>query len=95
MAKRQRPADLPGMEDRAIVPLQEAALKYAEIRDERMALNQREAQLKAEVRTLMKRHRKTHYAYDGVEIDILPPEADEIVKVRVRKPKDGPEESIE
>ena len=86
--------DLPGMEDRAIRPLQDAALEYAAIRDERMALNECEATLKARVRDLMHQHNKTRYAYDGVEIELAPPDGEEKVKVRVAKPKgDGADEA--
>lgn len=43
---KARSQELPGMENRAIRPLHEAALEYAEIRDKRMALNQQEVALK-------------------------------------------------
>lgn len=87
MAKRAREQDLPGMEERAIKPLQNAAVEYAEIRDERMALNTRESELKKKVRNLMHEYEKTHYAYDGVEIDLEPPDGEEIVRVRIKKAK--------
>jgi Zn/Cd-binding protein ZinT len=85
--------DLPGMEDRAIKPLQEAALEYAGIRDQRMALNTQEADLKKRVRTLMHKHKpgQTRYAYDGVEIELVPPEGEEGVKVRIKKLKEDGE----
>ena len=89
MAKRPKQETLPTMEDRAIKPLQDAAHEYAEIRDERIALNQREADLKNKVRTLMHKHNKTRYAYEGVEIELLPPDGEEQVKVKVKKPADG------
>lgn len=99
MAKRQpkeQPQDLPGLEERAIRPLQEAAHTYAEIRDgdERMELSQSEHALKEKVLGLMKKYEKTHYSFNGVVIDIIP-EA-ETVKVRIKKPKadaDGEEEA--
>jgi hypothetical protein len=87
MAKKAKakPQDLPGMEDRAIKPLQEAAMEYAEIRDQRISLNTQEAELKKRVRSLMHKHERTHYAYDGVDIELLPPDGEEQVKVRVKK----------
>ncbi len=86
MAKKAKNVTLPGMEDRAIKPLQTAAEEYAEIRDERMELSQREVKLKAKVLTLMHHHQKEHYAYGGVTIDIVKEE--ENVKVRVKAVKD-------
>lgn len=89
MAKRGRPKaqDLPGMEDRAIKPLEDAAQDYARIRDERIELNASEANLKASVRALMKKHGKTVYRHGGVTITLIAEE--ETVKVRVRKAGDG------
>lgn len=86
MAKKMKPKqkELPGMENRAIQPLQEAAQEYAEIRDERMALGERESTLKTKVIGLMHEHGKTRYAYDGVTITLA---AEETVKVKVKKPK--------
>jgi len=84
---RPRQADLPGTEDRAIKPLEDAAATYADIRDQRMELNQQESQLKQSLIRLMKRYGKTHYKRDGVEIDLVT-EA-ETVRVRVKKQSDG------
>lgn len=71
------------MADRAIKPLEDAAEAYADIRDQRIALNADEAKLKAAVLGLMKKHGKTIYRRDGIEITVVPP-GDETVKVRVR-----------
>lgn len=87
MAKRAREQDLPGMEDRAIRSLQNCAHEYAEIRDARIELNQREAKLKKKILRLMHEHEKTHYLFDDVEIDIEPPDGQEKVTVKIKKPR--------
>lgn len=75
--------DLPGLEDRAIKPLEEAAEAYADIRDQRMELGRSETELKSKLLTLMKKHGKSTYHRNGITIDIVS-EA-ETVKVRVKK----------
>jgi len=89
---RPRQQDLPGTEDRAIKPLEDVAASYAEVRDERIELNQREADLKALAVKLMHKFDKTIYRHDGIEIRLVPGEED--VKVRIKKagedaPSDG------
>ena len=74
---------LPGMEERSIPELDEAAHKYAEVRDERIALNKREKDLKDLVHTLMNRHTKKHYKVGKVQIDVV--STDETVKVKILK----------
>jgi len=74
------------IEDRAIAPLERAAADYADIRDQRMELNQEEASLKQSLIRLMKRHGKVRYHRNGVTIELVS-EA-ETVKVRVKKPGD-------
>ena len=88
MAKAKQPpaakdADLPTMEDRAIKDLHEAALDYDKKKKKRMALTDEEVEAKATVRDLMKKHKRTHYAYDGIEITIEPPDGEEKVKVKI------------
>lgn len=97
MAKSQ---DLPGMEDRGIPGLDDAAAEYAAIRDARMDLNKQEIELKSRLKVLMHKHKKTHYAHDGIEIDLIPPDGEESIKVKIAKPKtkvdtDGDEEPAE
>src|SRR5687768_18458564 len=60
-ARKPRPeqVDLPGTEDSAIKPLEDAAKRYAGIRDERIELNDQEAKLKASLIALMHKHNKT------------------------------------
>ena len=88
--KRPHSRALPGMEDRAIKPLEEVAEQYAAIRDERMELTQREHALKDLALKLMKKFEKTVYRHDGIEITVVPGEDD--VKVRVKKEPEADEE---
>lgn len=89
MAKRgpkPKSQALPGMSDRAIKPLEDAAQDYARIRDERIELNASEANLKSAVLALMKKHGKTVYQHDGITITVIAEE--ETVKVRVKRAGD-------
>lgn len=88
---RPRQPDLPGTEDRAIKPLEESAAAYADIRDQRMALNVDEAKLKATLLTLMKKHGKSVYHRNGITIQIV--QEEETVRVRVKKADDDEDES--
>jgi hypothetical protein len=90
---RPRQPDLPGTEDRAIKPLEDVAAAYADVRDQRMALNKEEHELKATALQLMKKFDKTIYKSDGVEIRIVPGEDD--VKVRVKKPGEDDDEAAD
>jgi hypothetical protein len=81
---------LEGMEDREIKELQDAAISYAEIRDERMSLNRQEIELKEKLLALMKAHKKQTYVYNGVEVNIVHEE--ETVKVKVKKQDSEAEE---
>ena len=82
---KEKPAnqDLPGMEDRAIAALETLAAEYADLRDQRMALNQEEAALKAKLLVAMKQHGKERYLRGKIRIRLV---AKETVKVRVPKP---------
>jgi hypothetical protein len=90
--KRPRPRqqDLPGTEDRTIQALEEAAGAYADIRDQRIALNADEAKLKGTLLQLMKRHGKQVYHRDGITIQIV--QEEETVKVRIKKASDEDED---
>ena len=83
MAKGPRQKDLPGMSDRKLAKLHDAAMSYAEVRDKRMALSADEVELKGQLLDLMKLHKREHYEYGGVVIDIV--HEKENVKVKVRK----------
>jgi hypothetical protein len=97
--KRGRPRQQDLIEDRAIKPLEDIAASYADVRDERIELNKREAELKAHALKLMHKYEKTIYRHDGIEIRVLPGEED--VKVRIKKPGDdedadnGGDEAVE
>ena len=84
---RPKNRDLPGMEDRAIRALEEVAEKYADIRDQRMQLTEDEHALKQHAMALMRKHGKTIYKHNGVEILIVPGEDD--IKVKVKKAEDA------
>ena len=84
------------MADAKLEALHDAALSYAEIRDQRQALTKQEVELKGSLLTLMHKHKKDHYEYNGVTIDLVAEQ--ETVKVRVAKAKldaDEPEEVSE
>jgi hypothetical protein len=85
MAKKKEveQGSLPGMQDTAIAELDQAAKDYAKKRDRRMALFVEEIDLKAELLTLMKQNKKSHYRHGDIEITIKP-EA-ESVKVKIHK----------
>jgi len=95
-AKKVRQKRLPGMADSKLEALHDAALSYAEIRDQRQALTKQEVELKGSLLTLMHKHKKDHYEYNGVTVDLVAEQ--ETVKVRVKKAKvddDEPEEVSE
>lgn len=81
--KRGRQARLPGTEDAAIESLEALAEEYAEARDERMAIGERESDLKQKLLTEMHANGKTKYLHAGVEIEVIA--TDEKVKVRIKK----------
>lgn len=80
--KGPRQASLPGLEDRAIRALNEAALDYDEVKKERMGLTEREVEAKELVRELMHKSKRTHYRYKNITIDLVP--EGENVKVKVK-----------
>ena len=83
-AKRKpRQGRLPGTEDAAIEELESAAEEYAEVRDDRMGLTEKEVELKTELLRLMDDHKKTSYYHAGVTIEVKA--KDRTVKVRIKK----------
>lgn len=97
--KSPRQEQLPGMEDRAIKAIDNAAGDYADVRDERQKLTAQEASLKTELLNLMHKFKKTHYKHGTVEITVKP--EGEKITVRIKdeneeKPDDTqPEETEE
>ncbi len=84
MAK-PRQARLPGTENPKIEALHGAAEEYAEIRDRRQELTKEESALKQSLLATMKKHHKTVYKYNGVEVRVIA--ENEKVKVRITKPQ--------
>ncbi len=91
--KGPRQASLPGLEDRAIRTLNDAALAYDEVKKERMALTEQEVEAKENVRELMHKAKRTHYRYKNITIDLVP--EGEAVKVRVKSQAVNGEEEEE
>jgi hypothetical protein len=85
-ARKKRPeqVDLPGTEDSAIKPLEDAAKAYARVRDERMELTKEESKRKAALIPLMHKYQKTTYKRHGIEINLIPEAED--VKVKISTP---------
>ena len=81
--KRPKQDDLPGMENREIKDLNDAAMEYAGIRDERQALTLQEVGLKSKILSLMPKHKMSDYVFEGIEIHIIVEE--EGVKVKIPK----------
>lgn len=91
MAKAKQDA-LPGLENRKIKALQDAAMDYADIRDQRQALTTQEVELKQKLIDLMHKHERETYTYQGVTITLVHEE--ENVKVKVSKPKSDDDEEV-
>ena len=87
--KGARQQQLPEMEDNKIAVLEDHALSYAEVRDERMGLSKREVELKGKLLDLMKVQKKEHYHRGNIKIDIV--HEKENVKVKVRTASDEDE----
>lgn len=77
----ERQEALPGMEDRKIAELHNAALDYAEARDARIAASTPEAEKKQALLALMKKHKREHYQFENVEVYLV--HEKENVKVQV------------
>ena len=76
------------MEARSIPELEDAARRYAAIRDKRMALNDAEVKLQDLLMGLLKKHGKREYKHDGVQIWIQAKE--EKARVRISDEDDPP-----
>jgi hypothetical protein len=85
-----RQEDLPGMVDRKLKDLHEAALSYADLRDARIAASAPEIKAKGDLLDLMKKHELEHYKYDGVEITIT--HEKENVRVKIESQSIGGED---
>lgn len=81
--KIPRQSALPGMEDAKIAAIENLALDYAELRDERVALSAREVDLKQKLIDKMHALGKTEYKRNGVQVKLTVEK--EGVKVRVKE----------
>lgn len=88
--KGPRQQRLPAMEDSKISVLEDLALSYAEVRDERMGLSKSEVELKGKLLDLMKAQKKEHYHRGNIKIDVV--HEKENVKVKVKAASEGDEE---
>lgn len=92
MAKAQ--TEIPGTERPSIPEVEEAAEDYRALRDERMALAEKEAEAKRTLITKMKAHNQTAYRYednDGVERKVILDEKTnaKVAKVKRENPDEG------
>ena len=78
--RKAKQRSLPGMENRGILELEEAAEAYMDNRDKRQRLLKDEVALKGNLRFLMQKHDKLVYRHDGVEIIRSP--MDDGIKVK-------------
>lgn len=85
-----RQTTLPGMADRKIAALENAALHYADVRDERMRWTKQEVDAKKEVQRLMHEQNRERYERDGIEIELVPEGENVRVRVRLQEPVDEP-----
>lgn len=77
---RQQP--LPGMENAKIAKLENIALDYAELRDQRQVLSVQEVDLKTKLIDEMHKQKKTEYKRNGIDIKLTVEK--EGIKVRVK-----------
>src|SRR6266478_6507847 len=87
---------LPGVGDVKIAAIENAALDYAEIRDQRQELTTQEVDLKKKLLDLMHAKDLKEYKRNGISVKVILEQ--ENVKVRVRAEDDGdeaPETSVE
>lgn len=87
---------LPGVGDVKIAAIENAALDYAEIRDQRQELTTQEVDLKKKLLDLMHAKDITEYKRNGISVKVVL--ESENVKVRVRSEEDleeAPETKVE
>jgi hypothetical protein len=80
--KGPRQQQLPEMEDRKIEVLEDIALQYAEVRDQRMSLSSQEIELKGKLLDLMKAQKREKYHRGNIDIRIV--HEKENIKVKVK-----------
>ena len=90
--KGPRQQRLPEMEDPKVEALEDQALRYAEVRDQRMSLSQQEIELKGQLLDLMKAQKREHYQRGPIKIDIVHEKENIKVKVKAGSGEDEPED---
>jgi hypothetical protein len=85
--KLPRQESLPGIGDTKIAAIENAALDYAEIRDQRQELTTQEVDLKKKLLDLMHAKKLTEYKRNGISVKLVA--ETETVKVRVRAEEEG------
>ena len=91
--KGPRQQRLPEMEDSVIQAIEDKALEYAEVRDERMGLSRKEVELKGQLRDLMKANKKKTYHRGPISIDITYEQ--EKIKVKIKNAAEDVDEDSE
>jgi hypothetical protein len=86
VVKIPRQTPLPGIGDKKIAAIENAALDYAEIRDQRQDLTNQEVDLKQKLIKLMHAKELTEYKRNGISVKLVLEE--ETVKVRVKSEAD-------
>lgn len=86
MAKKQ--TEIPGTEAPSIPAVEEAAEEYRAIRDERMALSEKETSAQAALVAAMTSHNLTSYRYEDSEGNQRKVVLAEVVKAKVAKVKE-------
>lgn len=87
-----RQESLPGMQDRRIKVLEDLALDYADLRDQRIALGIDEGTVKQRLLEAMHREKKSEYHRANIHITVKP--EGEKLKVRI-KDEASPDAAIE
>src|SRR5262245_29595004 len=70
MGNKANQEALPGMERREDPEIEQAADRYREIRDERCALSQREADAKSALIQVMQNKQRSFYSYNGLTVQL-------------------------
>lgn len=84
--KLPRQRQLPGVGDTKIAAIENLAMDYAELRDQRLELNVQEVALKKKLVDLMHKKKLKNYKRDGITIALTIEK--EGIKVRVKSEKD-------
>lgn len=89
MGKKAKQAELPGLEQRDVPEIEQAAEHYRRIRDERCELSKQEAEAKSALIQVMKNLGRSFYQYNGLKVQL------EITdNVKVKSSDSGDEEPI-